>query len=420
MRLDIHCHFFNFQTFLTAAAETNLKGRLQRTFPLSDAAANTAVSLMKTIIATGGGQSSLLRFLERMKIVSSFASNFVDIGCKPSISAVADAFFDKMAGNSASRGNIILPGSPTQAEEELVVTALMMDVVNDKSSPQDKDLFAVQYRDTVLQAIRYPGRVLPFVAVNPLHGDEALHYMEYALDSGECVGVKLYPSLGYDILDPMIDRIMGICAAHDAPIVMHCNDGGFCGPEPYDPDKCSPISWRDVVKNYEVRFDFAHFGEQHGAAPYNTLWRDEICKLMAQYPKFVFSDVSYQGGAIGGPAQKAAYQAWIQGVMGQGIGDNVLFGTDFFMLCMEAETAPYWDFFRSALGADFDRITTINPMRFLGFDLANASQIKTCRPRAKGSLERHAQYLRGKRSNPAYATGAAPAAWLTRLWAARP
>ena len=55
MRIDIHAHFFTFQLFLTAAAEVNLKGRLQRDTVMSGPAAQTVVTLLKSVIETGTG-----------------------------------------------------------------------------------------------------------------------------------------------------------------------------------------------------------------------------------------------------------------------------------------------------------------------------------------------------------------------------
>ena len=153
----------------------------------------------------------------------------------------------------------------------------MMDVVDKDSSQTELDKFSFQYRDTVLQAIRYPGRVLPFVAFNPLRYqnnrvtvDDALANVRYALETGECVGVKLYPSLGYGAKEKTIKTLFATCASYKAPIIMHCNDGGFSGPELYDPDNCFPEDWGALAADYAVRIDFAHFGEQNRQTPYNT------------------------------------------------------------------------------------------------------------------------------------------------------
>ena len=421
MRVDIHAHFFTFQLFLTAAAEANLQSRLVRDTHMSPAAAKTVVTLLKAIIQEGVGQSGLWQFLKKIGMVDHFAEQFVKTGCLPSISAVADAFFDGMSSGQVARGYVPWPPGVGDTAEELVTTALMMDVVDAASSQADLDKFAVQYRDTVLQAIRYPGRLLPFVAFNPLRGEQALKTVEYALDAGECVGVKLYPSLGYDANEPVINSLLAICAAYDAPIIMHCNDGGFCGPNELDPDKCFPGSWSDVVENYDVRIDFAHFGEQNRPGAYTTVWRDNICTLMAAQPEKCFTDLSYQSHMVKQTSHSAAYADWLRGVMAKPISDNVLFGTDFFMSCMETDILSYWSAMAAVLGPDFDRVCQANAERFLGFEPPSAPGADDALPRKDSSLERHACYLRAKgKGNPAFASGAQPASWLTRLWAERP
>ena len=421
MRIDIHAHFFTFQLFLTAAAEGNLKGRLQRDTIMSGPAAQTVVTLLKSVIETGTGHSALWNSLKRLGLIDHFADHFVKTGCLPSISDVVDAFFDTMSARITARGYLPWPPGVNDTAEELIVTALMMDVVDDGSSEADLHKFSIQYRDTVLQAIRYPGRVLPFVAFNPLRRDDkSLKNVQYALETGECVGVKLYPSLGYDAKEPAVKTLFAMCAAYDAPIILHCNDGGFSGPELYDPDKCFPEDWGALAADYAVRVDFAHFGEQNRQTAYNTVWREDICKWMATHPKYCFTDLSYQTHVVQQTAHSAAYAVWLRDIMTKPIGDNVLFGTDFFMSCMETDIPSYWAAMAGILGQDFDRATQANSLRFLGFDEPSAPGADDAPPRPNSSLERHARYLGGKGGgNPSFAAGAPPASWLTRLWASQ-
>lgn len=421
MRVDIHAHFFTFQLFLTAAAEANLQSRLVRDTHMSPAAAKTVVTLLKALVASEVEHSPLWTMLRKFGLVDVFGEKFVKIGCLPSISAVADAFFDIMAGESKVRGYVAWPPEKTDAAEELLVTALMMDVVDGKSSDEDLAKYPVQYRDTVLQAIRYPGRVLPFAAFNPLRrGNNSLTNVKYALKSGECVGVKLYPSLGYDSKHEMVKELMATCAAYDAPIVMHCNDGGFFGPEDYDPDKCFPQDWGDLAVDYGVRIDFAHFGEQNRRKEYHDVWRNCICKLLKEHPEFCYTDLSYQAHVVRKTAHSEDYENWLRQVMLTSEGRNVLFGTDFYMSCMETDVTTYWATMADILGADFDRASRENALHFLGFD-AKTGRGGVMLPRPGSSLERHGGYLAGKQDgNPSFGEGAAPASWLTRLWAERP
>jgi hypothetical protein len=170
-----------------------------------------------------------------------------------------------------------------------------------------------------------------------------------------------------------------------------------------------------------VRIDFAHFGEQNRPGAYNTVWRDNICTLMAAQPEKCFTDLSYQSHMVKQTSHSAAYADWLRGVMAKPISDNVLFGTDFFMSCMETDILSYWSAMAAVLGPDFDRVCQANAERFLGFEPPSAPGADDALPRKDSSLERHACYLRAKgKGNPAFASGAQPASWLTRLWAERP
>lgn len=424
MRIDAHCHIFTFKSFLTAAAETNLKARLKDRH-LSDAAIHDIVKFAKGVLLADDADARLTELAKRLHLTGHPVIEFLRRGCRGSISEVTDAL---MAETKAA-------ASP---DAECIAVALMMDVVDAESSRKDLERFASQYddpacpakpcagqyHDTVLQAVRYPGRLLPFVAVNPLRGAEALDIMHHALDSGECVGVKLYPSLGYGITDPMVKQIMQECEAYNAPITMHCNDGGFCGAEQHDYFYCSPVSWRDVVRDYEVRFNFAHFGDQTPGKPGSDVsWRDIVVEAMDLWPHRVYADVSYQSGPLGDAAAQDAYMSWLAAQIATERGCNILFGTDSFMLLQAARAADYWGFFQSRLGAGFNRLACANPARFLGFqcdgdDCSPTEAALTVVP--DSSLERHALYLRGRQADPAYAAGAPPATWLTRLWAAAP
>ena len=422
MRIDAHCHVFTFASFLTAAAETNLKARLKSRH-LSDAACHDIVAFAKNVLFGPAAEARLAALASRLGLVGHPVLEFLRRGCRPSISEVTDAL---MADTKAAAA----------PDAEYMAVALMMDVVDGESTQADTQRFASQYtdpvypdkpcagqyHDTVLQALRYPGRLLPFVAVNPLRGDEALRMMHHALDSGECVGVKLYPSLGYGIDNPMVEKIMQECVAYNAPITMHCNDGGFCGAAQHDYFYCSPVSWRDVIKDYDVRFNFAHFGDQTPGKPgFDVSWRDIIIEAMDHWPKRVFADVSYQSGPLGDSAAQDAYVAWLAAQMATARGRNILFGTDSFMLLQVAWAVDYWGFFKTRLGADFSRLACANAARFLGFQWDGDD----CPPTdaawtvvADSSLERPALYLRDRQADPAFGTGAPPADWLKRCWAA--
>lgn len=398
MRIDVHCHVFAFETFLTQAAEANLKARIKGRF-LSDAVADDALTLVRDVLAGSDAAARLVRFAARHGLVGPGFPEFLRRGCLADGSAVTDALFAALAADP-------------DADDQTLVVPLMLDVVTAESPAADLARYARQYDQTVLQAVRRPGRVLPFVAVNPLRPAGALERMEAALDSGQCVGVKLYPSLGFAANHPLVEPIMAACERYDAPVTMHCNDGGFHGPGTYDAALCSPVGWRDVVEAYAVRFDFAHFGDQtpgNGHSPAGPFWRDRIAGMMAAMQEKVFADVSYQQGVVDRPAEREAYAAWLRRQMESGLGDNILFGTDSFMVLQDAPEAEFRRFFEEALGGSgFARIADANPRRFLG--LPDAGQA----PRPGSAMARHIEFLRRKKREPGsrFGEAAPPAAWL--------
>jgi len=399
MLINAHCHVFTFRTFLTGEAENNLRERIKASH-LSEALANDLLRFAKEALFGGDPDSLATRlyaYLQQRGIGGQSLYEFFRRGCLGSVSEVTDALVRDTEAHAA-------PG------EDVVVVPLMMDVIDTLSPAADKALYAEQYRQTVLQAVRHPGHVLPFVCVNPLRGPEAFDRMLQALETGECVGVKLYPSLGYTVNDKMMDRVMQACEGFDAPVIMHCNDGGFCGSD-YDYTYCSPVSWRDMIVRYNVRFDFAHFGDQTPAkVSYGspTLWRDTITSLMPIYPGRVYADVSYQSGPIGGPGGQYRYTAWLKDQLASSRGDQILWGTDSFMLFLSVFEKDYWQFFRDALGADFARIAEKNPRKFLGLPEDGA------KPLPGSAMERHIDFLKSRKAagDSQFGEGSAPAAWL--------
>jgi len=404
MIINAHSHVFTFKTFLTEEAEANLAGRLRRS-GLSEPLANDLLAFAREALLDDVPDdlaSRLYAFFEKLGGDKLPLFTFFDRGCLQKIGDVTEALLADAAAGAAG-----LPG-------ERIVVPLMMDVIAENSSDVDRARYDAQYEQTVLEAVRHPGRVLPFVAVNPRRGPKAYERMMQALESGECVGVKLYPSLGYEgagDMYAMLEKVLIACQEFSAPLTMHCNDGGFCGHEEYDYTYCSPVNWRERVETYDVRFNFAHFGDQtpgkwpKGKAP---LWREVILELMDTCPERVFADVSFQSGPLGKPAERKTYVAWLKGELASRHGGQILWGTDSFMLFLSAFEREYWQFFRGALGPDFQRIAGDNPRRFLGLP-AKGEAVEE-----ETAMGRHIAFLKKKKNEAGsrFREGSAPAAWL--------
>jgi predicted TIM-barrel fold metal-dependent hydrolase len=251
--------------------------------------------------------------------------------------------------------------------EEAVVTALMMDITD--GSGRDEGLFGRQIDDTAEAALMYPGGLLPFVAVNTLR---ATHYqrMVEAIEKRGFMGVKLYPSLGYSVRSPEMDKVFTYCESNEIPVLLHCNRGGFYA------DKASiafadPAEWTPVLQAHpDLRVCFAHFGGDENLTPPTVLepsWTTTILALMGKYPH-VYTDIAYHTDCMNGGAKQENYfknlKALLAGAPGR---DRIIFGSDFYLVRLRVREDNLWRYFRSHFEDDqWDRITRANPARFLG------------------------------------------------------
>lgn len=273
---------------------------------------------------------------------------FLLLGIKHSIVEVADALM-------AASG------------EDTVVTALMMDITDGKG--KDEGQFTRQLEDTAEAALMYPGRLLPFVAVNPLRSTHFQHMIN-AIDKKGFVGVKLYPSLGYSVQSAAMDKVFAHCETNDIPVLLHCNQGGF----KFDDAAakfCDPALWLPVLEAHpKLRVCFAHFGGDENfvkpAIPAKS-WAATILSLMENYEN-VYADISYHTDCMDGGANQKNYFNNLSGLLAdKKYRDRILFGTDFHLVRQRCREENYWRYFQIHFEEDeWDRITQANPARFLG------------------------------------------------------
>ena len=111
------------------------------------------------------------------------------------------------------------------------IVALMMDIVAKDEPVRDRRNFLNQIAGTQQAALAYPGRVFPFIAVNPTRPDH-LDLMKDAIEKRGFAGVKLYPSLGYEIDTPFIHEVARYCERESVPITVHTTATGFAKDQP--------------------------------------------------------------------------------------------------------------------------------------------------------------------------------------------
>lgn len=279
------------------------------------------------------------------KSVADFI-DFIRIGFLPSIKDVADE---------------IMAQTPDRAG----IVALTMDITRSDSFERQ---FIQQLDDTAAAAARYHGRIFPFVAVNTNRSNHYA-YMLKALDTLNFTGVKLYPSLGYEIDSPAMHKVYAYCEQNKVPLIMHCNQGGFYYARNYIGNS-APMHWRAILRAFpRLKICFGHFGGGEGltgrSLPDQTSWTGQILQLMKDH-EGVFADISYHDDPMqGSQAETRYFDNLLDLLQKDVIKERVLFGTDFFMNRVRLKDKNYWSYFEDRLGTDFETIAGVNPQRFL-------------------------------------------------------
>lgn len=287
------------------------------------------------------------------------------------------------------------------------IVALMMDIVAEDEGERDRRNYLGQIRGTMDAVLARPGRVLPFIGVNPRRPDH-FELMRRAIEEQGFLGVKLYPSLGFEVTTPAIGKVLGYCREMDVPIVVHCTSGGF-NRDASTAGYAHPKHWLELFTGGDdgLRVSFAHCGGWGGFCHQvadQVEWADTILSYMEDYPN-VYADLSYHIEMMmrGGDVEAAYFEALTKLLAGPN-GDRILFGTDSWLLRLNIDDAVYWEYFRKQCGAgEFDRIAGENPRRFLGIPEDGGTPAP--------NILRHLEFLRANAAR----VGALPARWVRDL-----
>ncbi len=293
---------------------------------------------------------------------------FLAIALQPDISHVAQQLMNELP------------------EAEDAAIALMMDIT-DEGVPDRH--FERHVADTSKAVLEHPGRILPFVAVNPKRASY-LEIMKRAITEQGFVGVKLYPSLGYDIWSAKMKRVYEWCEAKEVPLLVHCNKTGFYAAKE-DIPRSDPEHWRDVLSEFpDLKVCFGHFGGDDVMAETRRLpedcWTATICKLMRRH-KGVFADVSYHTDcALEDEKERLYFKNLVTLLEDNVIGKRILFGTDFWLVRMAARDPAIWGYFGRRIPAScFDAMTLSNPAAFLGLPIGKQTPCQ--------AIKRHAEFV---------------------------
>lgn len=246
---------------------------------------------------------------------------------------------------------------------------------------------AVRLRDELGDVVR------PFVCADPRRPDIDAFVREWLEMDDGCVGIKLYPNLGFWPTDEDLDPVFAYAEEHGVPVLTHCSRGGihYRGPivppmrrhhrtDEYlrggrkelfgqysDPDGFIPV----LEKYPSLRLCFAHYGGGEEWRRYLTYarpvrardsWIRKINDILedGRFPN-VYVDVS-------SVAADPSHLPLLTVLAGQPeTRDRMLFGSDFFMIQRDVTERQFGLGLRAAVGAGaWERIASTNPEAWLG------------------------------------------------------
>ena len=259
--------------------------------------------------------------------------------------------------------------------------------------------FSEQIEDMQKLTEKYPGRILPFLAVDPRRPEVLENFFFPAFESGVFGGVKLYPSLGYLPSHPVLMDLYQICVDKKIPVTVHCGTGavssswrylknipGFrydqknpAAPAEFSEQTCwffsshafadyfnHPDRWKPVLERFpDLRLNLAHFGSTVEWEKYlnnqDNSWPSRIMDLIYRYPH-VYTDISYN---ISAREQHKLLRELL--LRNPRLQERVLFGSDYFMVVKEGHFRTILADFTTAMGEDLMRkMACDNPRVFLG------------------------------------------------------
>lgn len=440
MRINVHTHIFNFKSVFTERTVRVLLNRLgAEGWP--DFVVDAAVKVVMQVISGKelDEEELLSRFADEISASKKFKAYIKDLGgnlpapmrilvdgdldglATGALRELLHKLTDTLSANNDTQQKTIddliaflaIGIRPTmheiaeilmqQSGNETTCVALMFDATEGETA--DEKLFRAQVEETAQASIAFPGRLIPFIAVNTLRKSHFQHLERAVLERG-FAGVKLYPSLGYEMDTPLMRKVYEFCAQNDVPLLLHCNRGGFYFTKA-DIEFCNPRAWKDVLADFQgLRVCFGHFGGDENLVqpviPPNS-WTAAILELMEQHSG-VYADIAYHTDCMaGGDAEKNYFTRLGELLARPTIRDRVLFGSDFFLVRQQLREDNLWRYFETKFSAaEFQRITVANPRAFLGLPNDDGTG-------AKPNILRHLRFLAENNTE----VEATPLPWVT-------
>jgi predicted TIM-barrel fold metal-dependent hydrolase len=259
-----------------------------------------------------------------------------------------------------------------QMGKEDALVALAMDITD---GADNGTLYLQQLKDMSDVLLAYPGRLFPYVMVNPAR-DGYLGIMKNAIEKMGFWGVKLYPSLGYEVHSEKMLPVYRYCVDNNIPILTHCTIKGFRR-DKESGELASPKKWDKVFQEFpDLKVCFGHFGADNTIVQgpiSKESWPGMIIELINKYPN-VYTDISFHTDAMIGnddvdkTTARQNYAKNVKSLLNSAqLKQRILFGTDYWMVRTVTKDSDYWGFYKKMFTAiQFDRLTKTNPTEYLG------------------------------------------------------
>jgi predicted TIM-barrel fold metal-dependent hydrolase len=295
--------------------------------------------------------------------------------------------------------------SPEQHSDVFLYTPAMLDIGTWVGQPNTSPL-AEQIE--LMQLIsRFPGKsysVHAFVPFDPLRASALEHVKDAVLEYG-CVGVKLYPPMGFKplgnqgpngkLLDRQMREFLRFCLDEDVPILAHCSFSQFVTPEA---GACAaPTNWKLALdKGFRnLRLNLGHCG---GPWALDTnKWTETAIAMLGsgKYPH-LYADLGDDSWIIeSSNADKVKNRKLMRKLFGY-LRDHpkarqrLLYGSDWSLLARERSADQYYH----AMKTRFCEMLDLDPAECRGYLGGNAvrflglAEENGAKPKNRQRLER--------------------------------
>lgn len=286
-------------------------------------------------------------------------------------------------------------------------------------SPSKASHLEDQVRLHSLLSLLSRGFMLPLAAYNPwvdiAEEDASIKLVEKAVNDFGCVGVKIYPPMGFypysnaelklvspecrpdlSLLDKKLAVLYELCDSLGVPVMAHGNDSS--GRDAAHDELASAVGWAALRdKGPALKRIYVNAGHFGGAIKHKSGdWTDGFVELMKKEGNLrVYGDLGYWDElAAGSPEVKAKLARVLATRLGgaESVTDRVMYGSDWLMLSQE----PGWQSYAEAIatiirGMDVDEAVA---RKVLGKNVLNCYGLS--KESGRGRLEKliafHAQH----------------------------